>query len=100
MPRITYPPEYRQRILELARSGRSVSSLAKEFEPAEKTIREWVRQAELEETGAARPDEKDRRIRELLRENAILREEREILKKAAAWFARETESLPKKRSGS
>lgn len=100
MPRKNYPPEYRQRILELVRSGRSVSSLAREFEPAEKTIRVWIRQAELEETGATTPDAKDRKIQELLRENAILREEREILKKAAAWFAREAEPGPKKRSGS
>lgn len=100
MPRITYPPEYRQRILELARTGRSISSLAREFEPAEKTIREWIRQAELREMGATTPDAKDRKIQELLRENAILREEREILKKAAAWFAREAEAGPKRRSGS
>ena len=44
-----YPPEYRERLVELARSGRSPGSLAREFEPSEQTIRNWVEQAELDE---------------------------------------------------
>jgi len=38
-----YPPEYRERLVELAREGRSPGSLAREFEPSEQTIRNWVR---------------------------------------------------------
>jgi transposase len=97
-----YPPAYRERMIELVRSGRSPESLAKEFEPSAQCIRNWLRQAERD---AGRRDEgltTDERteLQRLRRENATLREEREILKKAAAWFARETESIPSKDSDS
>ncbi|WP_428276341.1 transposase [Candidatus Palauibacter sp.] len=42
-----YPPEYRERLVELAKSGRSPPSPAREFEPSERTIRDWVRRADL-----------------------------------------------------
>ena len=68
----------------------------REFEPSEQTIRNWVRQAELDEglrsdgmTTAAREE-----VKELKRENRRLRMERDILEKAAAWFARESGSIP------
>ena len=44
-----YPPEYKEQIVELVRSGRSPGSLAREFEPSEQTIRNWVKQADLDE---------------------------------------------------
>lgn len=44
-----YPPEYRERPVELVRAGRSPVSLAREFEPSEQTIRNWVKQADLDE---------------------------------------------------
>ena len=44
-----YAPEYRQRIIELARAGRSVSELARQFEPTAESIRVWIKQAELDE---------------------------------------------------
>jgi len=91
-----YPLEYRQRIVELVRAGRSPESIAREFEPTAPCIRNWVRQAERD-TGGGRDglttDERTE-LQRLKRENATLREEREILKKAAAWFARETGSIP------
>ena len=91
-----YPPEYRERIVELARVGRSPRSLAREFDPTAQTIRNWVRQAEIDE--GLRSDglttEARERMRELERENKRLRMERDILKKAAAWFARESGSIP------
>jgi transposase len=91
-----YPLEYRQRIIELVRGGRSAESLAREFEPTAQCIRNWVRQADRDE--GRRTDgltsEERAELRRLRRENATLREEREILKKAAAWFARETGSIP------
>ena len=45
-----YPLEYRERMVELVRPGRSPGSLAREFEPSEQTIRNWVRPAELDES--------------------------------------------------
>ena len=91
-----YPLEYRQRIIELVRAGRSPGSLAREFEPTEQCIRNWVRQADRDEGRRQDGLTSDERLelQRLRRENATLREEREILKKAAAWFARETGSIP------
>lgn len=88
-----YPPELRRRLIELVRSGRSPEELAKKFEPTAQTIRNWVRQADLDEgrnqEGLTTQEREE--IRKLRRENKRLREEREILKRAAAWFARETD---------
>lgn len=100
--RPVYPPEYRQRLIELVRSGRSIESLSREFEPSAATIRAWVKQADLDDgrrqdgLTTAERDELGR----LRRENRELKMEREILKKAAAWFARESDSSPKKGSDS
>jgi len=97
-----YPEEYRRRIVELHRSGRTVMSLAREFEPSEMTIRAWVKQAQLdagERDDGLTTEERDE-LRRLRREIRKLREEREILKKAAAWFARETRSVPERGSSS
>jgi transposase len=51
MPRThaAYPPEFRRQMVELVRSGRSVEALAREFEPSAGAIRNWVRQADLDE---------------------------------------------------
>ena len=91
-----YPPEYREQIVGLARAGRSPGSLAREFEPTEQTIRNWVGQADLDE--GRRSDglttEGRKGVARLKRENKRLRMERDILKKAAAWFARESGSIP------
>ena len=91
-----YPLEYRQRILELVRAGRSPESLAQEFEPTAQCIRNWVRQADRDDgrRGDGLTTDERTELQRLKRENATLREEREILKKAAAWFARETGSIP------
>ena len=91
-----YPPEYKERIVELVRAGRSPGSLAREFEPSEQTIRNWVKRADLDE--GRRSDglttEARKELRELKRENMRLRMERDILKRATAWFARESGSIP------
>jgi len=89
-------------MLELVRAGRKPEQLAKEFELSAQTIWNWLKQADLD--GGRRSDgltseEKDE-VRRLRREVRTLREEREILKKAAAWFARETGSIPSKGSDS
>jgi transposase len=97
-----YTPEFRRQIIELARAGRSPEQLAKEFEPTAQSIRNWVAQAERD--AGRRHDglsstERDELSR-LRRENRQLRLERDILSKAAAWFARETNTIPSKDSGS
>ena len=95
-----YPPEFRQQILELVRAGRSPDELAQEFEPTAQTIRNWIKQAELDK--GQRQDgltsEEKAELARLRKENKQLRLEREILSKAAAWFARETEAVPPKSS--
>ena len=97
-----YPAEFRHRMVELVRSGRGPEDLGREFEPSAQVIRNWVRQADLDEgrrKDGLTTEERDELTR-LRRENRGLREERDILKKAAAWFARETGSIPPKSSSS
>ena len=94
MARKTYSAEYRAHLVALARQVRSADSLAREFEPSAQTIRAWVQAADDADRGPVAVD-KDAKIAALEREVAALREEREILKKAAAWFAAETGSVPK-----
>jgi|SRR5512134_3216376 transposase len=97
-----YPLEFRDRMIELVRTGRSPESLAREFEPTAQSIRNWIRQADRDEgrrSDGLTTDERTE-LHRLRRENATLREEREILKKAAAWFARETGSIPSGSSNS
>jgi transposase len=97
-----YPPEYRERILELHRAGRSIESLAREFEPTSTTISNWVKQAQLDagEREDGLTTEERSELRSLRREVKRLKLEREILEKAAAWFAREAGSIPKRDSHS
>jgi len=98
MPRTRppYPPEYRKQIIDLVRAGNSPERLAREFEPTGQTIRSWVKQADLDEgrrhDGLTTIEREE--LTRLRRENRQLRIEREILAKAAAWFARETDSIP------
>ena len=96
MTRPPYSSGFREQMVELVRSGRSPEELAREFEPSAQSIRNWVGQADRDEgrshdglTSAEREE-----LRRLRRENRRLRQEREILAKAAAWFARETGSIP------
>ncbi len=94
--RTRYPLEFRQQIVELVHAGRNPKELAREFEPSEQTIRNWVKQAELDSgrrTDGLTTEERGE-LRRLRRENRQLKLEREILKKAAAWFARESKSIP------
>ena len=82
--------------------GGSIDQLAREFEPSANAIRKWVKQAALDEgwrSDGLTTTEREELTR-LRRENRVLREEREILAKAAAWFAQETGSTPSRRSGS
>ncbi len=100
--RAPYAPEFRQQMIDLVRSGRNPESLSREFEPTAQTIHNWIRQADLDEgrreDGATSAEREE--LRRLRRDNKRLRQEREILAKAAAWFARETESVPPRSSNS
>ena len=100
--RAPYAPEFRRQMIELVRAGRTPEELAKEFEPSAQAIRNWVAQADRDEgrradglTTAEREE-----LNRLRRENRQLKLEREILSKAAAWFARETDVIPPKGSNS
>ena len=98
MPRrpAAYPPAYREPIIALARAGRTAKPLAAEFEPSEQAIRNWDFQAAAdrgEHPGALTTAEREELTR-LRRENRQLKVERDILGKAAAWFARETGTIP------
>ena len=88
--------------VELFRAGRTVKELAREFECSASAIRNWVRQADRDqgrrEDGLTSSDLEE--LRRLRRELRRVREERDILAKATAWFARETGSVPGRSSGS
>jgi transposase len=89
-----YPPEFRREAIRLLRSGgRSPRQLAGELGCSEQTLRNWLRQDEADrgERNEVRSTEERARLRELERENRVVRQEREILKRAAAFFARQTE---------
>lgn len=104
-----YSPEFRRQMVDLVRAGRDPIDLAREFEPSAQAIRNWVEQADRsegrrEEKAAVAnlglsATERDELVR-LRRENKQLRVERDILSRAAAWFARETGAVPSGSSNS
>ena len=101
-----YPPEFRRQIVELARAGRDPEDLAREFEPTAQSIRDWVARADRQEgrreeaqpAGLSAAEREE--LARLRRENKQPRPERDILSRAAAWFARETGAVPSGSSGS
>ena len=100
MPKKSHKPyaeEFKKKLIELVREGRTPEELARQFEPSAQSIRNWIAQSERDEgnrSDGLTTSERDELIR-LRRENARLREEREILKKATAWFAQESEKTPR-----
>ena len=95
-----YPAEYRQQMVDLVRGGRTPEALSREFEPSAQSIWNWVRQVERDEgirSDGLTTEEKEE-LWHLRREVRVLREEKEILKNAAAWCAQETGSTPRGRS--
>jgi transposase len=94
MPRTRppYPPEFRRQAVELIRSGTSLKQVAGELGVSEQTLRNWRRQGDIDGGRAEglTTDEREE-LRRLRRENRRLTQEREILKAAAAFFARETD---------
>jgi len=89
-------------MVELARAGRTPEELAREFGPHAETIKGWVKQAQrddgLRQDGLTTSEREE--LKRLRRENKQLKVERDILSKAAAWFARETDVIPQKGSDS
>jgi transposase len=88
-----YPPEFRREAVGMVRSGRKVSEVAEALGVTEQSLRNWVKQESLDRrerddglTSAERVE-----LRALRRENARLKQERDLLKRAAAFFARETD---------
>jgi transposase len=104
-----YAPEFWRQMVELVRAGRDPADLAREFEASAQAIRNWVAQAGRQEgrrdgnpatvadtvLSAAEREE----LARLRRANKQLRLERDILSRAAAWFARETGAVPSGSSG-
>ena len=88
--------------MELVRAGRSPEELAQEFEPSAQAIRNWIAQADRDDgqrqDGLSTQEREE--LRRLRREVKHLKIEKEILKKAAAWFAQETDSVPPRNSSS
>ena len=97
-----YTPEFKRQMVDLVRGGRTAASLSKEFGPTAWTIGLWLRQAKRDagkgDGGLTTPEREE--LSRLRRENRKLKEEREILSKAAAWFAQETLPSSKRSSDS
>ena len=97
MPRTRnpYPTEFRDQLVALARAGRSVESLAREYEPCAATIHGWIKQVEIDDgdRNDGLTSEEREELRRLRREVIQLRQERDILSKAAAWFAQNDVTL-------
>jgi transposase len=97
-----YTPEFKRQMIDLVRSGRRPAELAREFGPTAWTIGLWVKQDARDRgkgDGGLTSAEREELSR-LRRENRKLRQEREILAKAAAWFATEKPASPKRSSDS
>jgi transposase-like protein len=91
-----HPPEFRQRAVQLAREGAPpVAKIAKDLGISESCLRTWMAQADADENGGPRLTSAEKKeLAELRRKNRLLEQENEILRRAAAYFAREN-ILPK-----
>ena len=97
-----YTDEFKRQIIDLVRSGRTPASLAREFGPSAYTIGLWIKQAKRDAgkgDGGLTSAEREE-LNQLRREVRKLKEEREILSKATAWFATEGSATSKRSSGS
>jgi transposase len=97
-----YPAEFRAKIVELIRSGKNANAIAREYEISRQSIINWLKQADLDagrrtDGMTSAESAENAKLRKRVRELEI---ERDILKKATAWFARETDSVPGKSSNS
>jgi len=93
MPRTRppYPPEFRAEAVKLARSSeKPLSELARDLGVSVETLRNWLKQRQIDagKRDGVTTDEREE-LRRLRKENKVLKEEREVLRKATAFFARE-----------
>jgi transposase len=92
--RPAYPEEFRREAVQMLRAGRTPRELAESLGVSQQTLRNWRRQDQLdrhERDDGLTTDERDE-LRRLRRENVRLKQERDLLKRAAAFFAAETET--------
>ena len=98
--RPSYPPEFRRNVIELVRSGRTMQEVAHEFNVARQSVANWVKKDDLD--SGRRSDgltsAEHTEVVKLRKRVRQLETERDILSKAAAWFARETNAVPSKPS--
>jgi transposase len=90
--RPSYPPQFKREAVRLVQSspGRTIAQIAKELGVSDNSLRNWVKQTEIDEGKTERLTTEEREeLRSLRKEVKVLRQEREILRKAAAFFARE-----------
>ena len=101
MSRKYYSEEFREQMVSLVGAGRSPAELSREFEPTAQTILNWVAASERGSGSARRVAERDlNELRLLKRAYRRVKEERDILAKATAWFAREAKAVSKEPAGS
>lgn len=88
-----YPPEFRLEAVAMVRSGRSIREVASALGMTEQSLRNWVKQDQLDrrerDDGLTTAEREE--LRRLRGENARLKQERDLLKRAAAFFARDTD---------
>jgi transposase len=88
-----YPPEFRREAVQMVRSGRSIKDVSESLGVTPQSLRNWVRQEQVDrherDDGLTTAEREE--LRELRRRVRRLEQERDLLKRAAAFFARETE---------
>jgi len=91
-PRRAFTPEFKAEVVELCRRGdRSIGQVARDLDLTETAVRAWVRQTDVDAGRRSGLTTEERaELARLRRENRVLREERDILKRATAFFAKET----------
>ncbi len=86
-----FTDEFKREAVELTRSGdRSVAQVARDLDLTESALREWVRRAQGTASPALLSGSERQELEQLRKENRVLRMERDLLKKAAAFFARQS----------
>ena len=96
-PKPPYPAQFREQMVELVRAGKKPAELAKEFGCHATSIGTWVRQSKIDAAGDASPDAplttaERQELSALRRELRQVKQERDILAKATAWFAHKSEA--------